>query len=298
MDINIIGVPMFYGCDRKGVNKGPDTLRENGLLNIFNTIHKVEDKGNIHVNDISSDDKFKTSSKMKYLDEIININEDLSNSVYNTLSNNKLPLIIGGDHALGIGSLAGCSKHFGQDLGVIWVDAHGDINTAETSPSGNVHGMPLSASFGIGDKSLTEICFKGTKVNPKNVFIFGARDLDKGELEIIKENNLNVWTMNDIKENGLEKCLTQLIEKLYSSNINNIHLSFDVDSIDPIFIPGTGTPVNDGLSMEGGKKVIRDLLNTKLIKSIDFVEFNPELDSTNTTLSNCLTLLEEISKNL
>ena len=298
MKINIIGVPLFYGCDKPGVEKGPDVLRKNGLIDVFTKKHEVCDLGNVKVNEVSSEDKYKFNNTMKYLDEIININNELADKVNNSFNNGALPLIIGGDHALGMGSLAGCGKYFGQDLAVIWVDAHGDINTPETSPSGNVHGMPLAASMRVGYDALTNIYYNGCKVNPKNVYIIGARDLDKGEVELIENKHLNVWTMNDIKEKGLEECLNELISKLNSSNIKNVHLSFDIDSIDPTFIPGTGTPVIDGLTMEGGKKIIKDLLNTNLIRSIDFVEFNPSLDKGDVTLNNCLSLLEEISNNL
>ena len=258
MKINIIGVPLFYGCDKPGVEKGPDVLRKNGLIDVFTKNHEVCDLGNVKVNEVSSEDKYKFNNTMKYLDEIININNELADKVNNSFNNGALPLIIGGDHALGMGSLAGCGKYFGQDLAVIWVDAHGDINTPETSPSGNVHGMPLAASMGVGYDALTNIYYNGCKVNPKNVYIIGARDLDKGEVELIENKHLNVWTMNDIKEKGLEECLNELISKLNSSNIKNVHLSFDIDSIDPTFIPGTGTPVIDGLTMEGGKKIIKD----------------------------------------
>lgn len=298
MKINIIEVPMFYGCDKIGVETGPDVLKKNGLLDIFNKKHEICNLENITINELSSEDKYKFNSKMKYLDEIINVNNKLADKVNKSLKNDAFPLIIGGDHSLAMGSLAGCGEYFRQNLAVIWIDAHGDINTTETSPSGNVHGMPLSASMGIGDNSLTNIYYDGVKVNPQNVYILGARDLDEGEINLIQREHLNVWTMNDIKEKGLEGCLNELISKLKDSQIQNVHLSFDVDSIDPIFIPGTGTPVVDGLTMEGGKKIIKDLFNTKLIKSMDFVEFNPKLDKENITLKNCLSLLEEVSNNL
>ncbi|MGG7177060.1 arginase [Clostridium paraputrificum] len=298
MDINIIGVPMFYGCDRPGVEEGPDTLRKNGLVDLFRKEHTVTDLGNISVQDISSEDKFSNNINMKYIKEILRINENLAESVYTSLDHNKLPLVVGGDHALALGSVAGSGKYFGQDFGVIWVDAHGDINTDSTSPSGNVHGMPLAASMGIGSSMLTELFSKDIKVNSENVFILGARDLDEGEVNLIKEKNLHVWTMNDIKEIGLINCLDELKAKVNEKNINNIHLSFDIDSIDPYFVPGTGTPVDDGLSLDGGKEVIRNLLGTNKIKSIDFVEFNPNLDDTDKTLNNCISLLEEISDSL
>lgn len=297
MEINLIGVPMFYGCDNPGVEKGPDVLRNNGLAQLFSNNHKLNDLGNVKVSDMPSN-KYTSNNKMKYLTEVLDINKELAERVYESLDDLKFPLIVGGDHALAIGSLAGSSKYYGQDLGVIWVDAHGDINTESTSPSGNIHGMPLAASMGIGNDFLINFHYNGIKIKPENVFILGARDLDEGEELLIKERNLNVWRMNDIKEKGLEKCLDEVLEKLSSSNIKNIHLSFDIDSLDPYFVPGTGTPVVDGLTLEGGKLVLKTLLDTKLIRSMDFVEFNPELDKDNTTLNNCIELLKEISNSL
>ncbi|MDS0524746.1 arginase [Clostridium sp. SHJSY1] len=298
MDINIIGVPLFYGCDKPGVDLGPNTLRENGLVNIFSKNHNVNDLGNIFINNVNTNDKFIHSKKMKYLNEIVDANELLANSVWNSLKNDKFPLVIGGDHALALGSVAASGEFYKDDYAVIWVDAHGDLNTENTTPSGNVHGMPLAASMGLGDNDLTSIFSKSQKVSMKNVFILGARDLDQGELDLIKSNNLNVWTMKAIKEKGLDACINEVLDIINKKNINNIHLSFDIDSIDPSFVPGTGTPVDDGLTLEGGKKIISSLFMTKKVKSMDFVEFNPLLDSNDTCLNSCLSLLNTISNSL
>jgi arginase len=298
MNINIIGVPLFYGCDRPGVELGPDTLRENGLVNIFSKNHHVSDLGNIQINDIHSNDKFTHNKKMKYLNEILNTSELLATSVWNTLKDDKFPLVIGGDHALALGSVAASGEFYKEDYAVIWVDAHGDLNTELTSPSGNVHGMPLAASMGIGYDSLTSIFSKNVKVSMENVFIIGARDLDEGELDLIKANNLNVWTMNAIKEKGLDTCLKEITDTINKKDINNIHLSFDIDSIDPSFVPGTGTPVDNGLTLEGSKTILQHLLKTKKIKSMDFVEFNPLLDKDNICLDSCISLLNTISDSL
>lgn len=298
MNINVIGVPLFYGCDREGVDLGPNELRKHGLLDKLEKHHKINDLGNIKVDVVSSEDKFSCHSNMKYLSAVTKSNEDLAKEVYSSLKNSSFPLIIGGDHSLALGSLAGSSKYYGQDLGVIWIDAHGDINTDLTSPSGNIHGMPLAASMGIGNQNLIDLFYKGPKINLNNVFILAARDLDEGELELIKENNLNVWTISDIKEKGLDTCLSELLDKVKLQGLNNIHLSFDIDSLDPIYTPGTGTPVHDGLTLDEGKKVLHDILSTNIVRSIDFVEFNPILDETDTTINTCLSLIEEISKSL
>ncbi|MDY7061841.1 MAG: arginase [Sarcina ventriculi] len=298
MNINMIGVPLFYGCDNPGVEKGPDTLRENNIIDIFkNNNNKIYDLGNLYVKHIDSCDKFADNKNMKYLSSVIDVNENLAQVIYNSLNANNFPLVIGGDHSLGLGSLAGVSKHFNGDFGVIWVDAHGDINTDLTSPSGNIHGMPLAASMGVGNKSLQDIYFKGRKVDPKKVFILCARDLDEGELELINSLKLNVWTSKSIKEKGIERCIEELLNRVYDLNIKNIHLSFDIDCANPDLVPGTGTPVKDGICMNEAKYIIDSLFKTKMIKSMDFVEFNPDIEYT-TTLNNCLDLLKCVAKSM
>ena len=296
MNISIIDMPLFYGCDNPGVEQGAKVLRENNLLDIFNKSHEVCDMGEVHVKNVSSNDKYAANAKMKYLDEVVRSNNGLADKVYESLKNSSLPLIIGGDHALAIGSIAGSSKFFEQDLAVVWVDAHGDINTLETSPSGNIHGMPLASSMGIGHETLTSFYFPSQKVKPENVFLLGCRDLDLGELELIKEYNLNVWTMKDIKTKGIKTVLSELLQAINKANIKNIHFSFDIDSLDPSYVPGTGTPVEDGLSFSEGKEVIETIINTSLVRAMDFVEFNPTLDNNQRTLETCLELLKIISK--
>ncbi len=296
MNISIIDMPLFYGCDNPGVEKGPKILRENNLLDIFNKSHEVCDMGEVHVKNVSSNDKYAANAKMKYLDEVVRSNIGLADKVYDSLKNSYLPLTIGGDHALAIGSIAGSSKFFGEDLAVVWVDAHGDINTPETSPSGNIHGMPLASSMGIGYESLTDIYFPKQKVKPKNVFLLGCRDLDLGELELINNFDLNVWTMKDIKTKGLKTVLKELLQKIEENKIENIHFSFDIDSLDPLYVPGTGTPVEDGLSFTEGKEIIETIINTSLVRSMDFVEFNPTLDDNKKTLETCIELLKITSK--
>ncbi|AYE33321.1 arginase [Clostridium septicum] len=298
MNISIIEMPLFYGCDNPGVENGPKILRENNLLDIFKKSHTVCDMGEVSIKHIDPSCKYTANDKMKYLDEVVRSNVELANKVYESLKNNSLPIVIGGDHSLALGSVAGSSKYYGEDLAVVWVDAHGDINTSETTPSGNIHGMPLSGSMGLGDESLINLYTKGKKVKPENVFILGARDLDKGELELIKEHKLNVWDIKCIKEKGLDFVLNELLQIIKDKKIKNIHFSFDIDCLDPCYVPGTGTPVEDGLTFIDGKKLIEIILGTNLVASIDFVEFNPALDKNNKTLETCLELLKIISNSL
>ena len=199
MNISIIGMPLFYGCDRPGVEKGPEILRKNNLVEIFNEHNTIEDLGDIDIKVIDEKDKYFDNSKMKYLAEVIASNTRLSDKVYSALTDNTFPVIVGGDHSLALGSIAGVSKYYGDDLAVIWIDAHGDLNTEETSPSGNIHGMPLAASIGVGYEGLTSILFKGVKVKPENIFILACRDLDEGEVELIKRLNINTWGIDEIK---------------------------------------------------------------------------------------------------
>lgn len=298
MDISIIGMPLFYGCDRPGVEKGPDILRENNLDKILGKNHYVTDLGNIDVDYIESKDKFLENDKLKYLKQVVDANNRLASKVYEALTNNTLPFIIGGDHSLALGSIAGSSKYYGNDLGVIWIDAHGDINTETTSPSGNIHGMPLAASMGIGYEKLTSIFFDDFKVKPENVFIIACRDLDQGEVELIEKLKINVWNIDDIQNGNLDQIIADLLSIIKEKNIKNIHLSYDIDCLDPEYVPGTGTPVENGLTFEESKKLLKSILGTSLVKSIDFVEYNPELDLNNKTKETCIELLNIISAEL
>ena len=298
MDISIIGMPLFYGCDRPGVEKGPDILRENNLNEIFKKNHYINDLGNINVDYIESKDKFLENNKLKYLTQVVDANNRLANKVYEALTNNTLPFVIGGDHSLALGSLAGSSKYHGNDLAVIWIDAHGDINTEETSPSGNIHGMPLASSMGIGYEKLTSIFFDDFKVKPENVFILACRDLDQGEIELIDKLSINVWTISDIQSKGIDTVISELLLMIKEKDIKNIHLSYDIDCLDPSYVPGTGTPVENGLTFKESEKLLSAILGTTLVKSIDFVEYNPDLDLNSKTLETCTELLNVFSNKL
>lgn len=298
MNISIIGMPLFYGCDRPGVEKGPEILRKNNLVEIFNEHNTIEDLGDIDIKVIDEKDKYFDNSKMKYLAEVIASNTRLSDKVYSALTDNTFPVIVGGDHSLALGSIAGVSKYYGDDLAVIWIDAHGDLNTEETSPSGNIHGMPLAASIGVGYEGLTSILFKGVKVKPENIFILACRDLDEGEVELIKRLNINTWGIDEIKEKGTDIVVKELLEKLKKTGVNNIHLSYDIDCLDPEYVPGTGTPVDNGLTFEESTDIVKGIFSTSLVKSMDFVEYNPELDNNEKTKETCLELLKLFSEEI
>lgn len=292
MDINIIGVPMFYGADKRGPEYGPEKLREKKVLSILcKHNHQVYDLGNMHVPEVNDTHKFNSHANLKYLEPIVEVNKNLAHTVYSSLKAESFPLIIGGDHSIALGSISGVSRAY-ENFAVIWMDAHGDINTHDTSGSGNIHGMPLAKAMNVGYKDLTNVYFEGQKVNPENVFILGARDLDPGEIELIKELKLNVFSADEINERGINTVIQQVMDTLKAKNIEAIHLSFDLDFIDAEFVPGTGTPVSVGVNIEDTKKALKLLAESKMIKSMDFVELNVLLDKNDVTADLAIDLLD------
>ncbi len=293
MDINLIGVPIKYGSGKNGAQLGPEKLREYNIVNALSANgNKVYDLGDLYVPIYSEADKFKWHDQMKFLGPVLDVNSNLAHMVYCSLRADSFPLVIGGDHSLGLGSVAGGSRYF-KEMAVIWVDAHGDINNSNTSPSGNIHGMPLAASMGVGDNSLTDLYYDGQKVKPENVYILGARDLDPGEIDLAEELKLNLYTMETVRNIGLEVLLNEIILKVKSSNVDGVHLSFDIDALDRELVPGTGTRVSEGFSMEEGKLILKDFLSSDTVTSMDFVELNPALDDENeSTAKICLELIK------
>lgn len=282
MKINVIGVPLNLGCDREGVERAPNHLRERGLMQVIRKNgHRAFDLGNLYVPLVSEADKFARSKSMKYLDAIVEVNNNLAELVYDTLRGGAFPLV----------------KSF-DDFGIIWLDAHGDLNTNETSPSGNIHGMPLSALMGMGSEELVNIYGQGNKVNPQNVFLVGTRSLDEGELALIDREHLSVYTMETIRLKGIGFVAEDIKRKLKERKIRNVHFSIDVDSIDPRFAPGTGTRVSEGLIPDEFKDFVEHMLSTNLIKSMDLVELNPDLDTNDLTTNLCLDIIDYITARL
>lgn len=292
MDISIIGVPIFYGADKQGPQFGPAKLREKNIVEVIGSHnHRVFDFGDLFVPVVKEYNKFFSHPNMKYLEPIIQVNNNLAHIVYSAIKGGSFPLVFGGDHSIGLGSIAGVSRA-NKNFAVIWVDAHGDINTHTTSESGNVHGMSLAKAMGVGYDDLTDVYYKGPKVSNENVFIVGARDLDPGEYDLIKKEHLHVYTTKRIKENGIEHVLEEVLKDLRDKNIDTVHLSFDIDFIDAKFVPGTGTAVADGPSIEDAKTLLKILAESKLVKSMDFVELNPLLDVNDTTANIAVELLD------
>lgn len=294
MNINLIGVPIKYGCDIEGVEYGPSTLRESNIVDLIRKhSHTVYDLGNIAIPKACPEEKFNGHSNMKYLNQIVEINNNLAQQVFMSLNSNFFPFVIGGDHSLGMGSIAGASKYF-DELAVIWIDAHADSNTHETSPSANIHGMPLAASINLGHIELTNIYYNGQKVKPENVYIVGARDIDPGEIALLEDNPVNLYTMETIRKKGLENILDKIIMKIKKSNVDGVHLSFDIDSLDKSIVPGTGVPVEDGFKLNEAKLILSQILLEGFVTSMDFVELNPLLDKYGITVKNSMILIDYI----
>ncbi|OAA92116.1 arginase [Clostridium ljungdahlii] len=291
MDVSVIGVPIFFGSDRKGTEYGPRKLRQKKLIYILNKSgHTIYDTGDIPVLDIPESEKYTYNSHMKYLKPILNANKNLAHQVYSSLCAHSFPLTIGGDHSIGLGSLSGTSK-YNKNIAVVWLDAHGDINTDKTSPSGNVHGMPLSAAMGFGYDKLSDLYYKGPKVKPQNVFILGARSLDKGELDFLKEQNINIYSTRDIHAMSIKNVMEEIGSKLKRNGVQSLHFSFDIDVLSPQLVPGTGTPVKKGINVIEVKYILKYLMETGLVKSMDMVELNPKLDENDKTSDLCIDLL-------
>lgn len=278
MDINIIGACQTLGCGRDGVQYGPDSLRENNLLNKLSQQQNLSiiDTGNIYNDDqiIST-----PNTKLKNYEKIADFCNRLSLAVCESLNNNKFPLVIGGDHSLGIGSVCGAAKAIGKDdLCVIWIDAHTDINTQDTSPTGNIHGMTLASTLGLGNNHLSSICGSGAKIKAENIIYIASRDIDPGEAEIIKKNNISVFHMQDIIRDGLGVTLQNIKRRLDNLSASSIYLSIDIDVIDPNIAPGTGVPVPNGINKDMLYQFIDVIANTGKIKGAELVEVNPTID--------------------
>lgn len=287
--LSIIGVPMDLGQTRRGVDMGPSAIRYAGVIErIENIGYSVEDKGNIEIalaERVHSDE----NTNLKNLKAVADASERLAQTVSDVITNKRFPLVLGGDHSIAIGTLAGVSRHY-KNLGVIWYDAHGDLNTADTSPSGNIHGMPLAASIGIGDDALTRIGGYTPKVKPGNIVIIGARSLDEGEKELIKEKGIKVYTMHEIDRMGMTKVMEETILYLRDKT-DGVHLSLDLDGLDPHDAPGVGTPVIGGISYRESHLAMEMLAESQLITSAEFVEVNPILDERNKTATVAVALM-------
>lgn len=286
--LSIIGMPMDLGQRRRGVDMGPSAIRYAGIVERLKPLFdEVHDLGDIPIGrpEVVVDKE----SNLRNLDLVAEKSELLAEKVDAAVQSGAFPLVLGGDHSIAIGTLAGVSKHY-KNLGVIWYDAHGDLNTAETSPSGNIHGMPLAASIGLGHRLLTDLGGYCPKVKPENVVIIGARALDDGEKDLIKETGIKVYTMHEIDRMGMAKVMEETIAYL-KEKTDGVHLSLDLDGLDPSDAPGVGTPVIGGISYRESHLAMEMLEEARIITSAEFVEVNPILDEKNRTAKVAVELM-------
>ncbi|MBC3050274.1 arginase [Staphylococcus capitis] len=289
--IEIIGAPSTFGQKKLGVNLGPDAIRYAGLLSRLKKMGlDVIDKGNIEVPTLDVE-KFNSDQEgLRNYDEIVTVSENLSKATSEIVKKGNFPLTLGGDHSIAVGSISGISQHY-ENLGVIWYDAHGDLNVPEESPSGNVHGMTLRILAGDGPDELVNINDFTPKVKPENIVLIGMRDLDEGERKYIKDKNIKTFTMADIDRFGIQEVIERSLEYLKSRNIDGLHFSLDVDALDPAETPGTGTRVMGGLSYRESHFALELLNESKLVTSMDIVEVNPLIDNSNHTAEQAVALL-------
>ncbi|HDP2613880.1 TPA: arginase [Staphylococcus aureus] len=290
--IDIIGVPSTFGQRKLGVDLGPTAIRYAGLIPRLKQLDlDVNDKGDIKVSVVDIE-KFQSEQKgLRNYDEIIDVTQKLNKEVSASIENNRFPLVLGGDHSIAVGSVSAISKHY-NNLGVIWYDAHGDLNIPEESPSGNIHGMPLRILTGEGPKELLEL--NSNVIKPENIVLIGMRDLDKldkGERQFIKDHNIKTFTMSDIDKLGIKEVIENTIEYLKSRNVDGVHLSLDVDALDPLETPGTGTRVLGGLTYRESHFALELLHQSQSVTSMDLVEVNPLIDHNNHTAEQAVSLI-------
>ncbi len=280
MQLDIIGVPVDLGADRRGVDMGPSAIRYAQLHEKLKALgYSLEDMGNIEVPILETCNI--TDARLKYLDCIIPMGRRVAGAVATSIQGGRFPIVLGGDHSLSVGSIRGAAKQ--RRLGVIWVDAHADFNTPETTPSGNIHGMPLAALCGLGDPRL--VCLwedTPPALDPRRVAVIGARDLDPGEKRNLREAGVMVQGMEQIDRMGIVTALEKAIDRV-SRDVDGIYLSLDMDALDPRHAPGVGTPVPGGLTYREAHLVCEVVAETGKLVGMDVVEVNPILDVQNET---------------
>jgi arginase len=282
--ISILGVPLGYGASMAGVDMGPAALRVAGLNQRINSLgYSVRDLGDLrlgrpHVIPEPQD-------KLKYVNEIRSTCEQLARTVEEIMTAGEFPIVLGGDHSIAIGSFAGMSAYYrkrNETLGLIWFDAHADMNTPETTPSGNIHGMPLAVLLGYGTPELTDVLGFSPKIDPKYLVHIGARDVDPGERELIQKLGIRFLTMRDIDERGMSGCIDEAIH-IASAASAGYSVTFDVDALDPGDAPGSGTLVRGGLTYRESHLAMEKIAEAGGMRSLEVVEINTALDINNKT---------------
>ena len=290
--VQIIGVPMDLGASRRGTDMGPSALRIAGLGAALERLgHQVAVEQDIPVPAMETREPKNKEARFK--PEILSVCTELANRVEQALEQDRFPLIIGGDHSIAMGGLSGVAAHAraqDESVGLIWFDAHGDMNLPGISPSGNIHGMPLSHLLGHGDEELRMIKGFAPKIRPENVALIGIRDIDAGERKVIRDSGIHAFTMRDIDEQGMAQVAQRALE-IVNDGTAGYHVSFDVDGCDPDVIPGTGTRVPGGVNYREAHLLLEYIADNGAMTSMDVVELNPFLDHKNLSAERTLHLI-------
>ncbi len=280
--VDIIGFPMDLGSGRRGVDMGPSAMRIAGLSERLTAIDcAVNDLGDVPIE--IQERQTVADHQLKYLEEIVRASGELASMVRGSLEDGHLPLCIGGDHSMALGSIAGisdfCRTHR-KTLGVIWIDAHADMNTHETTPSGNIHGMPLAAALGLGHEKLTHLLGFAPKVSAENTVLIGTRDIDPPEKHVIRSAGLRVFTMTHIDRRGIGDIVESVLPDL-ARRVDHLHVSLDLDAVDPTVVRGVGTPVPGGLTYREAHLIMETIAECGCMRSLEISEVNPILDHGN-----------------
>lgn len=293
--IDFLGMPLFLGASTYGMERGPLMIRRTDLKKVFSK-HVFQDKGDIACGENIDMD----IPSMKNVKPIMESDYLLADEVYSSLANNHFPLIFGGDHSLSWGSIAGVTRMY-DDLAVIYIDAHGDFNTEQTSETHNVHGMHMAYLMGFGELN-KNIDLKDphfiNSVKSQSVFFVGSRALDQGELDFKEQYNMNVVTSDDVRKRGWDGVSKAVTKTLLSRKVQHVHISLDIDVMDPSFVPGTGVPEKDGLNPKEVNSMLACFLSNLPVVSMDLVEYNPRLDKEEKTYHVCLDLMKTINDSL
>jgi arginase len=280
-EIALIGVPIDLGAGRRGVDMGPSAMRYTGLQARLAALgHTVRDLGNLPAPMIETGADLGDDPRLRYLAPIAALCESLANTVAGCIAGGELPVVLGGDHSLSIGSVSGSAR--GRTLGLIWIDAHADFNTAETTPSGNIHGMSLAALSGRGHPLLTGLAGRAPAIRPEHIALVAARDIDPLEREALRGSGIHIFTMHEIDRRGMATVMEQAIAAI-TRGTDGYHVSFDLDVVDPREAPGVGTPVLGGISYREAHLAMELLAQAGGLRSLDLVEVNPILDEHNAT---------------
>jgi arginase len=290
--VTLIGVPLDLGAGRRGVDMGPSALRVADVdAKIAALGYDVDDWGNLPVK--IQETQGPGDPRLKYLKEILEVCGLLRDRVDEALGAESMPVVLGGDHSVAMGTIAGLARHFNrrrEKLGLIWFDAHADANTPETSPSGNIHGMPLAAVLGHGAESLVNLAGFLPMVEASRAALVGIRDVDPAERGTVKSSGIGAFTMRDVDERGMRSVMEEAIERA-TTGTAGVHVSFDLDGIDPDFAPGVGTPSPGGLSYREAHLAMEMLADTGRVVCAELVEVNPILDQRNGTAMLAVELL-------